>query len=895
MIPEGRPAGGPEREVATTCPYCAVGCGVRVRAEAGGAVVVRGDRTHPANFGRLCSKGRALGETLGEEGRLLHPVVDGRTVGWDEAIARVAGGFADIIDRHGPDAVALYVSGQLLTEDYYAANKLMKGFVGSANIDSNPRLCMSSAVAAHIRAFGSDTVPVSYEDVEAADLVVLVGSNAAWCHPILYQRILAARRRRGTKLVVIDPRRTSTCHDADLHLALRPGTDPVLFAALLNDLRRRDRIDWAYLESSVSGFGDAFAAAREEAPSNAVAARTCDLDPDALEAFFSLFARHERVVTMFSQGVNQSAAGTDTASSIINVHLATGRIGKPGRGPLSITGQPNAMGGREVGGLANLLAAHMRLDNAKDRDRVARFWGVPPARIPVRPGAKAVELFDRLESGAIKAVWIMATNPVVSVPRADRVRRALDRADLVVLSECFEGTDTARHADVLLPAAPWGEKDGTVTNSERRVSRCRPFRAPAGQARPDWWIVARVAAAMGFGDAFAWTSPREVFAEHAALSRFENDGRRRFDLGPLATLDEAQWEALEPVRWPVGAERAFGDGRFDTADGRAVMAPVRRSPRIEGALVLNTGRVRDHWHTMTRTGRAPSLSAHVSEPFAALHPATAAAHGIRHDGLVRVESEHGRATLRVHVTTEQRPGEVFVPMHWTAEFSSRGRINAVVSGDRDPISGQPAFKHTPVRVRAVEPAWHGFVLSRRPLILTDTEGYWAHIRGRGHHQYELAGETRPDDWATWAKRLLGEGPGSWSEYTDGARSRYRAVRVDDDRLDACVFVGPDRRLPSRDWLRTMIAADGLDPIERRCLLAGRPSAGFSGDGALVCACHQVTLGRLVEAIQRHDLVLVEDLKQVTRAGTGCGSCVPELSEVLSSRAPSGPARMSAVR
>ncbi|MBC7800239.1 MAG: molybdopterin-dependent oxidoreductase, partial [Gemmatimonadaceae bacterium] len=507
--------------VRSTCPYCGVGCGVVARPD--GSVV--GDPAHPANFGKLCSKGSALAETLIDAGRLMHPTVDGAPATWDTAMGVVADRFRATIAEHGPDSVAFYVSGQCLTEDYYVANKLMKGFIGSANIDTNSRLCMASSVAGHVRGFGEDVVPGLYEDFERADLVVLVGANLAWCHPVLHQRLLAARARRGNRIVVIDPRRTATCEDADLHLPLAPGSDVALFAGLLAHLDRVGAVDAAWTAAHTLGLPDALTAAC----ATDVAGVT-GLDPRDIETFYRWFTETPLVVTAFSQGVNQSSAGTDKVNAILNVHLATGRIGRPGMGPFSVTGQPNAMGGREVGGLANQLAAHMRFTPA-DLDRVRRFWDAP--NLATAPGLKAVDLFDAVADGRVRAIWIMATNPADSMPRAGGVRAALDACPFVVVSDCWP-TDTTAHAHVVLPAAGWGEKDGTVTNSERCISRQRPFRAPPGEARADWWMLAELGRRLGWAEQFAWTGPAAVWREHAALSAFENDGARVFDIGALA-------------------------------------------------------------------------------------------------------------------------------------------------------------------------------------------------------------------------------------------------------------------------------------------------------------------------------------------------------------------------
>ena len=482
--------------VKTTCPYCGVGCGVEATRLPDGAIRIAGDIAHPANQGKLCVKGSALGDTLDLENRLLQPQVrvDGvlQPSSWDAALDQVAGGLRTIIDKHGPDAVALYVSGQLLTEDYYIANKFMKGYVGSANIDTNSRLCMSSAVAGHKRAFGEDIVPGCYEDLELADMVVLVGSNTAWCHPILFQRIARIRETRPEmKLVVIDPRRTATCELADLHLPVKPGTDVWLFNGLLCYLAKEGVIADDFVTRHSSGLDEALAAAHVDCSDPLQVAKICKVDPQALLAFYQAFAATRKVVTAFSQGVNQSSSGTDKVNSIINCHLATGRIGQPGMGPFSLTGQPNAMGGREVGGLANMLAAHLDLDKPAHREAVQTFWDSP--RIADKPGLKAVELFHAIEAGKVKAVWIIATNPLVSMPDADQVRRALAKCELVVVSDISAGSDTNAHADVLLPALGWGEKDGTVTNSERRISRQCAFLPAPGEARADWDVLCDVA------------------------------------------------------------------------------------------------------------------------------------------------------------------------------------------------------------------------------------------------------------------------------------------------------------------------------------------------------------------------------------------------------------------
>ncbi|MCR4346289.1 MAG: molybdopterin-dependent oxidoreductase [Sulfuricaulis sp.] len=877
-------------ETRTTCPYCGVGCGVLARVADDGAVSVAGDSQHPANFGRLCSKGVALADTLDPATRLLHPQVNSERVSWDTALDTVAAGIRTAVQKHGPDSVAFYVSGQLLTEDYYVANKLMKGFLGSANIDTNSRLCMASAVAGHKRAFGSDTVPGCYEDLERAKLVVLVGSNVAWCHPVLYQRLVQAREKHPElRVVLIDPRRTASADLADQHLALCPGTDGVLFNGLLVYLRDHDETHSLFVANHTEGADEALAAARVSSPDVASVAEQCGLSATQVTEFFDLFARTERVVTLFSQGVNQSTSGTDKVNAIINCHLLTGRIGRPGMGPFSLTGQPNAMGGREVGGLANQLAAHFDLESREHRAQVQEFWKAPT--IAALPGLKAVDLFHAVEQGKIKVLWIMATNPAVSLPDAQQVRRALEHCELVVVSDCVRHTDTTRYAHVLLPAAAWGEKEGTVTNSERRISRQRAFLKPLGEAQPDWWMVAQVAKRLGHGAAFDYPNAAAIFREHAALSALANDGSRDFDLSGLADVSDADYAQLAPVQWPVtratpkGTARLFGDGAFFTPSRRARFLAITPRPPAHPTdtqypLVLNTGRVRDHWHTLTRTGLAARLSAHTIEPCMEIHPQDAVSFGVADGALARVASKWGQSTVRVRVTDTQRRGSVFVPMHWNDQFGSSGCIDAVVNPATDPVSGEPEFKHTPVRVEPLNPKWYGFLLSRRQLI-PGTATYWTAARGANLWRYELAGDELPQDWATAARTVLcaQDEKVEWSEYFDKTARRYRAARLTQGKLESCIFIGPNPELPPRDWLAGLFALEALDTPTRAGLLAGLPPKGSRESGRQVCACFGVGEVAILEAIQS-GCATAADIGARLKAGTNCGSCLPELKALL---------------
>jgi assimilatory nitrate reductase catalytic subunit len=877
--------------VRTTCPYCGVGCGVLAVPDGAGGATVSGDPRHPANFGRLCSKGAALAETLALDQRLLHPLLrqaDGSLarVNWDIALDTVAGGLRAIIDRDGPEAVAFYLSGQLLTEDYYVANKLMKGFLGSANVDTNSRLCMASSVAGHRRAFGADTVPGIYSDIDEADLIVLVGANAAWCHPVLYQRMIAARNARGTQLVVIDPRRTATAEDADLFLSIAPGMDTALFCGLLVHLAETQALDRGYIARHTSGFAEALARAGELAADIAATARATALDEADVTRFFERFRRTERVVTCFSQGVNQSAQGTDKVNAIINVHLASGRIGRPGMGPFSLTGQPNAMGGREVGGLANQLAAHMGF-SPLELDRVRRFWNA--SRLATGEGLKAVDMFEAIERGKIKALWVMATNPAVSLPRADAMRGATRKLDLFVVSENNLSNDTIESgAQVLLPAAAWGEKDGTVTNSERRISRQRAFLPLPGEAKPDWWIVCEVARRLGFGAAFDYRGPADVFREHAALSAFENDGGRDFDIGALAVLSDEAYDGLDTPMWPARAgeprqeRRFFAAGGFFTGDRRArFIAPDAPRPRAATSeafpLRLNTGRVRDQWHTMTRTGMSPRLCVHSPAPFVEIHPADAAAARLAADGFAKVTTPYGSTILKVSIQPGQQRGSIFAPIHWSDATAAYARVGGIVAPANDPLSGQPEAKATPARIEPIEYAYSGFALTRRAIALP--AGTWfSRVAVAGGAGLLFATNQPPDVWRGLARDFMPAGA-ELAEYTDPARGHARIAALREGRLEACIFVGPAKAPPQWDAVRTLFAAATLGERERRILLSGQSADGMVETGPVICACFGVGLSAIREAIAA-GATSVADIGRVLRAGTNCGSCMPELRGII---------------
>ena len=866
--------------VRTTCPYCGVGCGVVATPTGADSALIAGDAEHPANWGRLCSKGSALGETLGRKGRLLTPYVHGERASWDTAMSFIAEGFQRAIDDHGPDSVAFYLSGQLLTEDYYVANKLMKGFIGTSNVDTNSRLCMASAVAGHKRAFGTDTVPGTYEDLEACDLLVLTGSNLAWCHPVVYQRIISEKERRpGLKIVVIDPRRTASCDLADLHLPLAPGSDLALYLGLFRYLSANGATDHRFVGAHTKGVEDVAELAASYTLSEV--ARQTKLTEEQVERFFDLFCRTERSVTLFSMGTNQASDGTDRVNAIINVHLLTGRIGNEGMGPFSMTGQPNAMGGREVGGLANQLACHMDFDPTSI-DRVQRFWNAPS--VSLAPGHKAVDLFRAVEDGRIQAIWIMATNPVVSMPDADRVREALKACPLVVVSDIVPHTDTAQCADVLLPATGWGEKDGTVTNSERRIARQRAFLPPPGLARHDWWAVCDLAHRLGHRAEFDFQTPAEIFREYAAMTAFENEGSRDLDIGALADLSDAEYNLMEPVQWPCPKDgtakaRFFADGQFYTEDRRArFVSPQFKEPRPgKNPLTLNTGRIRDQWHTMTRTARAARLNQHAPEPYVDIHPADAKSAGLTQGGLATLSNATGSMTARIRMTEGQAPGAVFVPMHWTGDLSSMGRVDALVEPATDPFSGQPALKASTVAIKAFEPSWHGFAAMlhfRKP----DTD-YWARALSNRCTRVELASLRRPKDWKLFARTLLGTSEDTTvvQETSTDGRS-YRCAVLSRGRLVGAFFAEPEPLNIARDWLAEQIGKV-IAPGDRQTILRGEPPEGAFDEGPVVCSCHGVGRNTISAAIQTGARTLTA-MGARTGAGTGCGSCRPEIRKLM---------------
>jgi len=866
--------------VKSTCPYCGVGCGVSVDIGNEATALVLGDESHPANHGKLCSKGSALGETLLDTNhlkRLTHPSIGGERVDWNDATKSIADRISSSIEEHGRDSVAFYLSGQLLTEDYYVANKLMKGFIGTANVDTNSRLCMASAVVAYKRAFGSDTVPCSYEDIDAAELIVLVGSNAAWTHPVLYQRMVAAKQNNANlKVVLIDPRKTASCDIADLHLAIKPSSDGFLFQGLLKYLIDTYSTDEVYIQNHTDGFDDV-----KELPESANLQATAELvsvNQTDLMQFYQWFAGIKKVVSFYSQGVNQSATGADKCNAIINCHLATGKIGYPGAGPFSITGQPNAMGGREVGGLANQLAAHM--DFAPDDcDRVQRFWQSP--EIATQAGLKAVDLFDAVSDGRIKVIWIMATNPAVSLPNSNKVREALSLCPTVIVSDVTH-TDTSEYADILLPAQGWSEKEGTVTNSERRISRQRKFRNSPDEAKPDWWALSEVAGKLGFESQFNYQNAHQIFIEHSKLSGFENNDTRAFDISGLSHITKEEYQDLEPIQWPVnsanpnGCQRMFTDGVFNTSSGRAkfVAANAQLADCVKGeGLVLNSGRLRDQWHTMTRTGHAPSLVAHNDVPILQVNYIDADIHGLKDKQMVEVSNDFGSFVAVAALTDKVSPGDLFCAIHWSEQFATRSVVTRVIDQKVDPVSGQPELKASNVTIRKFDCKYWVRIASRREIKKGDFE-YWAQSKTKRGY-VTLLGSHEPIDWRCWSERELGLAEDTqFTQYSDATTRAQTLLALEQDSIELLIY-GQERveRLPSFAWLAS--AFDSNDPQAIAYLLR-------SEDGEQdqqICSCFSVTK-KAIESQVAGGVKSVEELGLSLGCGSKCGSCKPELSAIL---------------
>lgn len=724
----------------STCCYCGVGCGIIVNRDRQGRISVEGDKDHPVNKGMLCSKGMNLHYTVMDTSdRLLYPEMryhrhmPRQRVSWDQALDRTAAAFRQIIDKFGPESVAFYASGQCLTEEYYVVNKLIKGFIGSNNIDTNSRLCMSSAVAAYKMALGEDSVPGNYDDLELADCIFVAGANPAWCHPILWRRIEAAKKANPSlKVIISDPRITQSCSLADLHLQLMPGTDIVLHHAIGRLLIEQGHTDHTFIQQHTEGFERYRETVMQR--SIASAAAVCDIPESAIHEAATFIGRSERFMTLWTMGLNQSAVGVNKNLSLINLHLITGHIGKPGCGPFSLTGQPNAMGGREVGGLSNLLPAHRVLDNPAHRKEVQEFWGGVP--LSEKPGLTATEMFEALHDGRLKAIWIMCTNPLVSLPDARMAEAALAKAKLVVVQEISSRPETLRYADIVLPAAAWTEKEGTMTNAERRISHLQKVNDAPGEALPDAEIICRFAKKMGFYG-FDYDSPSEIYEEHCRLTAGTRIDVSGLNYDVLRQQRSVQWPFPEGATGP-GTTRLFTDHRFYTPSARAIIHSVDDdnrsvSPDAQHPLILTTGRIRDQWHTMSKTGKVSKLKQHIPAPLLEIHPSDAAERGIRADDIVEIFNDKGQVRVKAQISTSIKKGVVFLPMHWGKVLNNDlNRANNLTHTLVDKISKQPDLKFSAVQVVPYSKPRQriviigagagacGFVKSYRTLNTTDT-------------------------------------------------------------------------------------------------------------------------------------------------------------------------------
>jgi assimilatory nitrate reductase catalytic subunit len=909
------------KETRSTCPYCGVGCGVIIESQGGQITGVRGDPDHPANFGRLCSKGSTLALTatapITLHQRLRTPQLHGKAVSWDLALDTAANRLAAITTEHGPNAIGMYISGQLLTEDYYVFNKLAKGLLGTNNIDTNSRLCMSSAVAGYKATLGADAPPCSYQDLDHAGTVFIAGSNMAWAHPVLFRRLEDAKRAKPEqKWIVVDPRRTETAEAADLHLQILPGSDVALFHGMLHLLLWEGLADAAFIRNHTTGFEALRDRVRGFHPGEV--ARICGIPEDALVLAARWFGAGP-TLSLYCQGLNQSHAGTAKNAALINLHLATAHIGKPGAGPFSLTGQPNAMGGREVGGLANLLSAHRDMGNAAHRAEVAALWGVPS--VPSVPGKTAVDMFEAAADGEIKALWIACTNPAQSLPDQATVRRALQRAEFVIVQEAFAHTATTPYAHLLLPASSWGEKEGTVTNSERRISRVRAAVPAPGEARHDWAMVVDIAQRLekhlrpGQPTLFPYESAESVWLEHRESTR----GR---DLD-ITGLSYALLDRAGPQQWPLregqsqGQGRLYEDAQFATADGRAKFfdAPyvaVAEPRDARYPFSLNTGRLRDQWHGMSRTGTVGRLFGHAPEPSLDLHAQDMARLKLAEGDLVRVRSRRGSVVLPARSSSALRPTQSFVAMHWGEEFvggsgpaaeASAWGVNTLTSPARCPQSKQPELKHAAV---ALEPAALPWRLLGAAWLCADTAaqarlhlrqqlgglGYVSVVpfgqQGHGVLVRAAAASAPALDVLMAIETMLGM-PSSdttllrFADTSRGQRRTMRLSRADsaDTTLQAFMLAGDASAEP---WVRALLQdQQAVQRFAAQLLRPGAVPPGASVVRKQVCNCFDVdetlitrTLAPLLGSAEER----LTQLQNTLKCGTQCGSCLPALRRLV---------------
>ncbi len=910
------------KETKSTCCYCGTGCGVIIESDGEKITGVGGDPDHPANFGKLCTKGSTLALTMSPSamsGRARHPEM--RTSrdrvrtrsDWNTTLDHLADRFAATIREHGPDSVGFYISGQLLTEDYYVFNKLAKGLIGTNNIDTNSRLCMSSAVTGYQKTLGADAPPCSYEDLDHADCLFIVGSNAAFAHPVLFRRIEAAREKNpALKIIVVDPRRTETAAFADLHLAILPGTDVALFHAMLHVMLWEEWINRDYIAAYTENFDALRTLVREMSP--AIAAEICGVPADDIIIAARWFAQSAATLSLYCQGLNQSTSGTAKNASLINLHLATGQIGKPGAGPFSLTGQPNAMGGREVGGLATSLSAHRDIGNAAHREEMKRLWGVD--RISDRRGHTAVEMFDAAKKGEIKLLWIACTNPAQSLPDLKQVTAAMETAELVVLQDAYRNTETAAFADVLLPATSWGEKEGTVTNSERRISRVRAAIGQPLEARHDWEIVCDFARRLeqrlrpSKPSLFSFDSPEAIWNEHRETTR----GR---DLD-ITGMSYAMLDSDGPQQWPLaegaatGKVRLYEDGNYPTATGRAQFFVERYKACAEKVdtrfpLALTTGRLRDQWHGMSRTGNVARLYGHAPEPRLTVNPNDLSRRGLKDGELVKIESRRGAIYSLVEASDTMRSGQVYLPMHWGKRYlggrDSAG-VNTLTMPAFDPVSRQPELKHAAVKISSAELSWHltaftvcaddeNSLLDALQPLQTEVAFFSAVLIGRERPGVLVRAAHHGAPSIAWVESLdclLGLSEENTLRYEDARRASSRRVLIAADTLRAVRLSGDPGAIESGEWLRDWLVSERPVAEIRRLLLspATHAPSGFVLTGKVVCQCFNVTEDAIAASLGNQPgdpRTRLLAMQQQLKCGSNCGSCMPDLRRLAANIAP----------